>query len=1562
MKNLYLIILVIFLLSSKVYSQTIVLSPTGDGGFENGETLEANGWTVVNPATNQWWAGTATSYAGTRSAYISNDNGASNQYTNSTSQVAHLYRDVVFPANEIPVLSFYWKGYGEGNYDDLSVYLTETGFVPVANTTYIGSATQIGATYSMSNSWNFVSIPLSIAYAGTTKRLIFSWRNDGYMGSNPPSAIDNIKIETFIPISGIKTIKASGGDYSSFTDAINAINLSGVGNGGITFLVDAGFEITENPPAITVSGTSSSPIIFQKSGSGANPKVTYLDGTGTADAVFKLNGADYVTFDGIDVSDNYTLTSDYDRAEYAFFLSYKSETDGTQYNTIKNCKITLNRENSLSKGIYSANVASSTAGTNSNNKFLNITIENSACGIYLAGSSYKDQNNEIGGINGGKCYIGGSNSNDIGGQFSSDVYGIYAYRQENISIHHCEIKNLFHGNYNYQLFGMLLTQVVGNCNIYNNSIHDIKNNSTASSQNRIIGIQIYLENINNPVCNIYNNYIYNITSSLTGSNSSLNIIGLHLYAINEANKTFNIYNNTIKIDASSSYDVTSSTCLWLNSYSTGTYNTTIKCMNNIFANYTSAQSGSYKHYCVYSYGTTNPLGTNSNWNFNDYYVHNTTNGFIGYAGSDKVTLFDWQAVSLNDVNSVNQAPPFVSANDLHIAAGSNTLLESGGTNLALFSDDYDGDTRPGPTGSLNGGALSFDIGADEFDGIPTNVCAAPANQPTNLELNSTLTTITGGFVAAASAPDGYLVVYSTSSELSSNPVNGTAYQTGDNFGNATVMQRSSSTTINATGLGSGAHYYIFVFSYNSNDCQGGPKYLTTSPLSGNIYTLPGDATAFTATSINSSQIDLSWALNAGLNDVIVAINTENTFGSPSGSYNVGDGISGGGTVIYKGNGTTYSVNGLSEYTTYYFKIWSFNPTGYSTGAGANAKTKCNPSPLPWTEGFETTTLTNIPDCWVQERFDQYYADEKWGTNTGAQSYYGTARTGSRYLYHYVKGVSNDWIITNSFNLTAGTQYSLIFWAKAYSTNSYSLDVYYGNTQQSSSLTNLLGTVTGLNSTYRECQFNFTPETSGTYFIGIKETTTSSPSTSGLTIDDMSLQVAENLYFNNAEVTQTLVTPVRTNSTNNRIIGVKINIGGTVSTINATNFTFNTNGTSNPLTDISNAKLYYTGSSSNFTTNTLFGEIASPNGVFNITGNQSLLKGDNYFWLTFDVPETATILNYLDAECTSIEIGGQAEVPDNTSVAGNRQIRGPLSGVYTVNNTQPTNLSTGGTNYANFDDVFTDLNSVGVSGAVTFNISAGQTFNATCSNVGIYSNTNTNYAYLLQINGTIATPVIFQKTGEGADPVINFTGASSTNINVGFLLYGADYITFDHLKINDAGTDENTYLDRAFYILNFGDDGANYNTLKNLNIDLTGTNSAAIGIYLYNNYLSSLVAPNNNNLFYNNILTDMNSGYYLNAFRVEDSGNIIGTIDGGTSSITNLYSNSSTTIYGIYAYRQKNFQCFNTTLNNFDASAGTSTIYGIFNSMINNSTIRNNTISNLSGNNRIFGNIHKSSDS
>jgi len=149
-------------------------------------------------------------------------------------------------------------------------------------------------------------------------------------------------------------------------------------------------------------------------------------------------------------------------------------------------------------------------------------------------------------------------------------------------------------------------------------------------------------------------------------------------------------------------------------------------------------------------------------------------------------------------------------------------------------------------------------------------------------------------------------------------------------------------------------------------------------------------------------------------------------------------------------------------------------------------------------------------------------------------------------------------------------------------------------------------------------------------------------------------VSAPMTYVSSTTTQNNATSINPNHLDQEILGVQIVMNGNLTPLSATSFTFNTVGSTNPTTDISNAKLY-SGTSRLFETATQFGTTAnSVNGSFTFTGNKTLTDGTNYFWLTYDVPLTATLNDYLDAQCTSLTVG-TAKTPTVTNPSGNRQI-------------------------------------------------------------------------------------------------------------------------------------------------------------------------------------------------------------------------------------------------------------------------------------------------------------------
>ncbi|MCX6162208.1 MAG: hypothetical protein NTV87_12855 [Ignavibacteriae bacterium] len=134
--------------------------------------------------------------------------------------------------------------------------------------------------------------------------------------------------------------------------------------------------------------------------------------------------------------------------------------------------------------------------------------------------------------------------------------------------------------------------------------------------------------------------------------------------------------------------------------------------------------------------------------------------------------------------------------------------------------------------------------------------------------------------------------------------------------------------------------------------------------------------------------------------------------------------------------------------------------------------------------------------------------------------------------------------------------------------------------------------------------------------------------------------------------------VSNNSVNNQIIGMQVVTTGYTPGLTITQLHLSTTGSTNPVTDIRNAKVFYTGTSSAFSTATQYGmTVANPNGAFSVTGAQLLSSGTNYFWLTYDVPLTATLNNIIDATCDSIVGSGSmgTVVPVPSAPGGGREI-------------------------------------------------------------------------------------------------------------------------------------------------------------------------------------------------------------------------------------------------------------------------------------------------------------------
>ncbi len=253
------------------------------------------------------------------------------------------------------------------------------------------------------------------------------------------------------------------------------------------------------------------------------------------------------------------------------------------------------------------------------------------------------------------------------------------------------------------------------------------------------------------------------------------------------------------------------------------------------------------------------------------------------------------------------------------------------------------------------------------------------------------------------------------------------------------------------------------------------------------------------------------------------------------------------------------------------------------------------------------------------------------------------------------------------------------------------------------------------------------------------------------------------------------------------------------------------------------------------------------------------------------------------------------IKDNTDLS-------PLHGIYTIDNVRPTN----GRNFNTFQEAISTLNARSVSDTTIFETVPGQ----------VHDILLTDYRGLRIVSGgAIDKPVVFRKSDVDAGNTVLSVSGTSNNSDACFYLENVNYITFDGLDIENAGTASSSYLERGFYLNNISNV-----QLRNCNIQLRNA-SNNYGIYIS----GTTEAFQTDNV----TIKDASYGYYFYTNSASNMGNIISKsyIDGVDTGIY-VYNYSS-------SYRQNGFTIKESKIYN----AGT----GIYLNYGNNQRIFNNVI-------------------
>ncbi|MBK8414409.1 MAG: hypothetical protein IPL22_07785 [Bacteroidetes bacterium] len=179
-----------------------------NGNFEIGAGLGFTNWTTVNDVNNAWYCGALGAQAGVRGAFISNNGGTSLAYNKGNARVSHFYQAAVnIPAGQ-NILQFNWKAFGENNYDFVEVFLVPNG-TPVTAGIRLGIINRVGGPYQGQSAWQLANVNLGCFATGQSRTIVFSWVNDGSLGTDPPGCIDNVTLITNpLPVTGLTCANA----------------------------------------------------------------------------------------------------------------------------------------------------------------------------------------------------------------------------------------------------------------------------------------------------------------------------------------------------------------------------------------------------------------------------------------------------------------------------------------------------------------------------------------------------------------------------------------------------------------------------------------------------------------------------------------------------------------------------------------------------------------------------------------------------------------------------------------------------------------------------------------------------------------------------------------------------------------------------------------------------------------------------------------------------------------------------------------------------------------------------------------------------------------------------------------------------------------------------------------------------------------------------------------------------------------------------------------------------------------------------------------------------------
>lgn len=417
---------------------------------------------------------------------------------------------------------------------------------------------------------------------------------------------------------------------------------------------------------------------------------------------------------------------------------------------------------------------------------------------------------------------------------------------------------------------------------------------------------------------------------------------------------------------------------------------------------------------------------------------NNSTGIAGIAGgsgsSDGIRLMSAQIVSENSFNNIHLA--MIGAADIGAAISQNSWTYTpAGVYEQIVLDAIDYFNTNGGGDVMDGGIVIFAAGNSDSSGdwypafySGTYAVAATTNQDQKAYYSNY------GSWIDISAPGGETDIISARGILSTVMNNGYEYAQGTSVAcphvsgvAALVISLAyrydvildNDTVLDILSDSADDHYSVnpnYLGLLGSGRLNANEALLLTQTYLGDVM----NPSLFTATTAGLTEIELDWEQNSNNDNVMIIWSENDVLGSPDtgSSYDVGEEIPGGGTVLYIGSTNSFSHTGLQENTKYYYKAFSYTAAyEYSSGRRAVGRTDYSSLNLPFGEYFNESF--DIPDLW--QSIDYNGMGQTW--EFGSMTYSGLIGTTGNYAYinsnYYGTGnAQNADLITPRIDLTS----------------------------------------------------------------------------------------------------------------------------------------------------------------------------------------------------------------------------------------------------------------------------------------------------------------------------------------------------------------------------------------------------------------------------------------------------------------------------------------------------------------------------------------------------------------